>query len=149
MTPAEQKALEILSKDLETDEGRVPYVYLDSLGYQTIGVGILVDKRKGGKLFPEEIDFILANRIKRILPDAQAESWYPAVANDPVRLAGVLNMHFQMGSGVDEKFANSFKFIAAKDWAKAGVNLRASLWAKQTPARANRVIKMIETGVAA
>lgn len=146
MTPAEQQALAILSKDLEVDEGRVPYAYQDHLGFWTIGVGILIDKRKGGKLLPEEIDFILANRIKKVLPDAQAEAWYPAVANDPVRLAGVLNMHFQMGSGVDEKFANSFKFIAAKDWAKAAVNLRQSLWAKQTPARAERVIKMIETG---
>lgn len=147
MTPAEQKALEILQKDLETDEGRVPYAYQDSLGFWTIGVGILIDKRKGGKLYPEEIDFILANRIKRILPDAQAESWYPSVANDPVRLAGILNMHFQMGSGVDEMFVNSFKMIAAKRWADAGKNLRQSLWAKQTPARANRVIRMIETGV--
>ena len=146
MTPAEQQALDILSKDLEIDEGRVPYAYQDHLGFWTIGVGILIDKRKGGKLYPEEIDFILANRIKRILPDAQAESWYRAVANDPVRLAGVLNMHFQMGSGVDEKFVNSFKLIAAKDWTKAAANLRASLWAQQTPARANRVIRMIETG---
>lgn len=146
MTPAEQQALTILAKDLETDEGRVPYAYQDSLGFWTIGVGFLIDKRKGGKLYPEEIDFILANRIKRILPDAQVESWYPAVANDPVRLAAVLNMHFQMGSGVDETFVNSFKAIGAKDWPKAAANLRQSLWAKQTPARAARVIKMIETG---
>lgn len=146
MTDAETKALAILSLDLETDEGRVPYAYKDSLGYLTIGVGILIDKRKGGKLYPEEIDFILANRIKRVLPDAQAETWYPAVANDPVRLAAILNMHFQMGSGVDEEFANSFKAIAAKDWTRAALNLRQSLWAKQTPARAKRVIAMIETG---
>jgi lysozyme len=146
VTPAEQQALTILAKDLETDEGRVPYAYLDSLGFWTIGVGFLIDKRKGGKLYPEEIDFILANRIKRILPDAQVEAWYPAVANDPVRLAAVLNMHFQMGSGVDETFVNSFKAIGAKDWPKAAANLRQSLWAKQTPARAARVIKMIETG---
>lgn len=148
MTPAEQQALVILGKDLEVDEGRVPYAYQDHLGFWTIGVGILIDKRKGGKLYPEEIDFILANRIKRVLPDAQAEAWYPAVANDPVRLAAVLNMHFQMGSGVDEKFVNSFALIGKKDWKKAAVNLRQSLWAQQTPARAARVIKMIETGVA-
>ncbi len=149
MTPAEQQALDILAQDLEVDEGRIPYVYQDHLGFWTIGVGILLDKRKGGKLYPEEIDFILANRIKRVLPDAQAESWYPAVKNDPVRLAGVLNMHFQMGSGVDEKFVNSFKHIGAKEWSKAAASLKQSLWAKQTPARAARVIRMIETGLQA
>jgi lysozyme len=147
MTPSEQRAVEILAKDLIVDEGNVPYAYTDSLGYLTIGVGFLIDKRKGGKLFPEEIDFILANRIKRILPDAQVEAWYPAVANDPIRLAAVLNMHFQMGSGVDEMFVNSFKAIGARDWTKAAANLRQSLWAKQTPNRAARVIKMIETGL--
>lgn len=148
MTPAEQQALDMLAKDLEVDEGRVPYAYADSLGYWTIGVGFMIDKRKGGKLYPEEIDFILANRLKRILPDAQIEAWYPAVAKDPVRLAAVLNMHFQMGSGVDEMFVNSFKAIGAQDWKRAAANLRQSLWARQTPARAARVIKMIETGVA-
>lgn len=146
MTPAEEQALAILERDLETDEGRVPYAYKDSLGYWTIGVGILIDKLKGGKLLPEEIDFILRNRTKRVLAGAQPEAWYPAVANDPVRLAGVLNMQFQLGSESDEKFVNSFRFIAKKDWKSAASNLRQSLWAKQTPARAARVIRMIETG---
>lgn len=147
MTPSEQKAVEILRSDLVSDENNIPYAYLDNLGFWTIGVGILIDKRKGGKLYPEEIDFILNNRIRRILPDAQVEAWYPAVANDPVRLAAVLNMHFQMGSGVDEEFINSFRAIGAKDWKTAAINLRQSKWAQQTPARARRVIAMIETGM--
>jgi lysozyme len=146
MTPAETKALDILESDLRGDEGNVPYAYTDSLGYLTIGVGILIDKRKGGKLYPEEIDFILRNRTKMVLAGAQPEAWYPAVANDPVRLAGVLNMQFQLGGGSDEVFVNSFRFIQAGDWKNAGINLRKSLWAKQTPKRADRVISMIETG---
>lgn len=32
-------------RTLETDEGRVPHAYQDHLGYWTIGVGHLVDKR--------------------------------------------------------------------------------------------------------
>lgn len=146
MTETEEQALQIVQQDLPTDEGRVPYAYQDSLGFWTIGVGILIDKRKGGRLLPEEIDFILANRAKKVLAGVIGEPWYPAVANDAVRLAGILNMQFQLGSESDEAFANSFKFIAARDWTKAGQNLRQSLWAKQTPARANRVIAMIETG---
>ena len=146
MTNTETAAMAILAHDLEIDEGRVPYAYTDSLGYQTIGVGILIDKRKGGKLLPEEIDFILNNRMKKVLAGVVGEPWYPAVANDPVRLAGVLNMQFQLGSESDEEFANSFRYIAAKNWPKAGANLALSKWAKQTPARAKRVIAMIETG---
>lgn len=147
MTPAEQRAVTILDHDLDGDEGTVAYMYLDSLGFATIGRGILIDKRKGGKLLPEEIAFINQNRIALILRDCQREPWYPAVASDPVRLAAVMNMQFQMGEQADEKFANSFAAIARKDWKAAAAGMRQSLWYKQTPKRAERVIKMIETGV--
>jgi lysozyme len=143
---AEMRALELLASDLEADEGRVPYAYADSLGFQTIGVGFLIDKRKGGKLYPEEIDFILRNRMGRALAEIVGEPWYSAVADDSVRLAAILNMQFQLGSESDEAFANSFRHIAAKDWKRAAANMRLSLWAKQTPSRAERVIAMIETG---
>lgn len=146
LTAVEAAALAIVDKDLDTDEGVIPYAYPDSLGYLTIGRGILIDKRKGGKLFPEEIAFINRNRLGMLLAGVVEEPWYPAVADDPVRLAGILNMQFQLGSGSDEAFANSFRFIQARDWPRAAANLRKSLWAKQTPARAERVIRLIETG---
>lgn len=145
-TAVEAAALAIVDKDLDGDEGVIPYVYQDSLGFWTIGRGILVDQRKGGRLFPEEIAFINRNRLGMLLTGVVNEPWYPAVANDPVRLAGVLNMQFQLGSESDEEFVNSFRFIAARDWTRAGANLRKSKWARQTPKRAERVIRMIETG---
>lgn len=146
LTATQAAALAIVDKDLDTDEGVIPYAYPDSLGYLTIGRGILIDHRKGGKLYPEEMAFINRNRAGMLLAGVVGEPWYPAVANDPVRLAAILNMQFQLGPGSDEAFANSFKFIGARDWKNAAVNLRKSLWAKQTPARAARVIAMIETG---
>lgn len=145
-TAIEAAALAIVDKDFDTDEGVIPYVYLDSLGFQTIARGILVDKRKGGKLFPEEIAFINRNRLGMLLAGVGNEPWYSAVASDPVRLASVLNMQFQLGSGSDEAFVNSFRFIPARDWKLTGSNLRKSLWAKRAPARAARIIAMIETG---
>lgn len=147
MTPAEQQALAYLDHDLDGDEGTIPYVYQDHLGFWTIGRGILVDRRKGGKLLPEEVAFINQNRLKLLLAGVQGEPWYPAVANDPVRLAAILNMQFQLGSESDEEFVNSFACIELRDWPNAAKNLRTSLWAKQTPARAERVIHAIETGV--
>ena len=147
MSAIEARALAILDKDLDGDEGVIPYVYQDHLGYWTIGRGILVDRRKGGKLFPEEIAFINQNRMARILAGVKDEPWYPAVAGDPVRLAAILNMQFQLGSGSDEEFVTSFGHIARRDWKNAAANMRKSLWARQTPARAARVIAMIETGI--
>jgi lysozyme len=145
-TAVEAAALAIVDKDLDTDEGVIPYAYLDSLGYLTIARGILIDKRKGGKLFPEEIAFINRNRLGMLLDGVVNEPWYPAVSDEPVRLAGILNMQFQLGPQSDEEFVNSFRYIAARDWTRAAANLRKSLWARQTPKRAERVIRMIETG---
>lgn len=39
-----------LRDSLALDEGRVPYAYRDSLGFWTVGVGRLIDKRKGARL---------------------------------------------------------------------------------------------------
>lgn len=50
-----------LRAQLERDEGRSSTVYQDSLGYWTIGIGKLVDERKGGGLSADEIDYILSN----------------------------------------------------------------------------------------
>ena len=49
-----------LAQLLEAREGRVAHAYIDSEGYTTIGVGRLIDKRKGGRLTDREIDYLLA-----------------------------------------------------------------------------------------
>ena len=66
-TAIEAAALAIVDKDLDTDEGVIPYAYKDSLGFLTIARGIVIDQLKGGKLFPEEIAFINRNRLGMLL----------------------------------------------------------------------------------
>lgn len=137
-----------LRRDLARDEGRVRHVYKDSLGYLTVGVGRLVDQRKGGGLRESEIDFLLDNDIDEAIEDVQSLPAWQAVKNDPVRSRALLNMRFQLGADGLRGFRNSLAMIASRDWARAGANLRASKWYRQTPQRAERVIRMIETGVA-
>lgn len=48
-----------LAAQLKAEEGRVPHAYQYHLGYWTIGVGRLIDKRKGGGLTPYEVDYLL------------------------------------------------------------------------------------------
>lgn len=55
-----------------------------------------------------------------LLAGAVNEPWCPGVANDAVRLAGILNMPFHLGSDSDEEFDNSFHFIGARDGKSAG-----------------------------
>lgn len=50
-----------LREQLEIDEGNRPLPYMDSLGFWTVGIGRMIDSRKGGGLSPDEIDFLLLN----------------------------------------------------------------------------------------
>ena len=140
------KLFKVLAEHLEDEEGRVAHAYQDHLGYWTIGIGRLIDKRKGGRLSDAEIDMLLASDIRG--KHAEIRDWpaWQAVKDDPVRATALLSMAFQMGADGLAKFTASLPLIAAKRWAAAAANLRQSLWAKQTPGRAARVIHMIETG---
>lgn len=133
-----------MSSELIHDEGRRRSVYKDSLGYWTIGVGILVDARRGGGLRDSEIDFILQNRIAECVDAIQNEPWFIACDTDARRRA-LVNMYFQLGPKL-KGFVRSLQYITQQDWKNAAKCLRATLWAKQTPERAARIIGMIENG---
>ena len=131
----------------EADEGFVPHAYQDSLGYWTIGIGTLIDKRKGGGITRAEAEYLCLNRIERGL--GQIEDILPWLAHmDEVRTRALLNMASQLGVGGLLTFKESLPLIRAACFADAGRKLRKSKWAvKDTPARAERIIRMIETGI--
>lgn len=130
---------------LEREEGRKSYAYQDHLGYWTIGVGILIDKRKGGGLRKEEIDFILTNRIKLVTKEIMEKlPWARNLAE--VRLAVLQSMAFQMGVDGLLKFKNTLAMIQRGDYQTAANGMLNSLWAKQTPARAKRLAEQMARG---
>lgn len=137
-------------KDIESqlgeDEGEKLYAYKDSEGFWTIGKGILIDQRKGGGLRPEESSFIFQNRL-RLLKDQirKALPWFDGL--DIVRQGVLLNMAYQMGVEGLLKFKNTLASVKARQWTAASVGMLDSLWAKQTPERAGRLAKQMQTGV--
>lgn len=140
--------LDILKPNLRAEEGDIPYAYQDQFGFWTIGVGRLIDRRKGGFLREDEIDLMLNNDIADRVAALQSWPAWQAVANDPVRAAALLDMAFQLGVNGLASFHNSLSLIAAQQWQEAAAALLNSRWAKQTPNRAARVTNMIATGVA-
>jgi lysozyme len=140
--------LAAMREELELEEGRVHHAYKDSLGYLTIGVGRLIDERHGGGLTNDEIDLLLTNDIARHA-DELARRW-PAflaiAATEPVRARGILNMVFQLGVSGFLGFHNSVAYLERRQWSLAATCMRESLWAKQTPARAARVLWLIANG---
>lgn len=130
---------------LSLHEGRVPHAYQDSLGYWTIGVGHLIDKRKGGKLPERIIDALLEHDIKEhSLPLYQALPWLSSL--DEVRQAVLLDMAFNLGVAGLLKWKNTLAAIERGDYSAAAAAMEASLWARQVKSRARRLVRMMRTG---
>lgn len=135
-----------LTKQLRRDEKEVLTAYKDHLGYLTIGVGRLIDERKGGGITTEESAYLLSNDIdKREAELLRRAPWMARL--DPVRFGALLNMAFQMGVDGLLGFVNTLAMVRAGNYEAAAKGMLASKWASQTPERALRISKQMETGV--
>lgn len=134
-----------LAQQLEREEDRKRSAYQDHLGFWTIGVGRLIDARKGGGLTDEEIDYLLANDIKTKTSEvAKALPWMSTL--NAARQGVLIGMAFQLGTDGLLAFKNTLAKIQAGDYAAAADNMLLSKWATQTPERAKRMAKQMETG---
>lgn len=137
---------EILEKALVQEEGEVLYAYQDHLGYWTIGVGHLIDKRRGGGISREISRRILAEDIDRTEGLLEAYPWYREL--DSGRQTAVVAMSFQLGVTGVQKFRRMIAALEEDDYDAAARAVLASLWATQTPARAERVARALRSGLA-
>ena len=136
----------------EESERLEPYV--DSEGWWTIGVGHLIDARKGGSL-PEYIDAfpITKTQSRLMLEDDLADlhtdlnaalPWFYFL--DFPRQTVLYSMAFQMGVSGLLKFRNTLLKVRGGDYNSAASGMLSSLWARQTPARAARLASVMRTG---
>lgn len=131
---------------LKRDEGEVLSAYQDHLGYWTIGVGILIDSRKNGALRPEESEFIFNNRLR--LKRAELEQRLPFFKTlDDARQGVLLNMAYQLGTEGLLAFKQTLKSVEQGAYLKASQQMLDSLWARQTPKRAERLSEQMAKGV--
>ena len=128
---------------LRRDEGESPTCYQDQFGLWTIGVGRLIDARKGGGLRPDEIAYLLNNDIidrreslKTALP------YFGALSS--ARQGVLINMAFNMGVAGLLKFKNMLAAVEAGHWGIAAKEMLNSTWAKQVPLRAARLARQME-----
>lgn len=130
---------------LVRDEGEVLHAYEDSRGFMTLGVGRLIDPKRGGCISRNESRYLLTNDIIRV--KAAVASLYPwAAALDNARLAVIHSMYFQLGP---LGFSEFKKFIAAAihhDWPQAVAEMKDSDWYAQTPGRVDLLAKQLLEG---
>lgn len=136
---------EQLIKELRRDEGVVPHAYQDSLGYWTIGVGRLIDRRKGGRLTEDEIDYLLTNDIRECEADLDRQlPWWRKLSDARQRV--LLNMRFNLGMAGLLSFKRTLTSIQEGNYELAAVQMLESKWATQVGARARRLSDMMRNG---
>lgn len=136
---------EKLIKQLTDEEGVVLSAYQDHLGFWTIGIGRLIDKRKGGGISLDEAKYLLVNDIQAKTTEVEKALPFYADLND-ARKAVLVGMAFQMGIHGLLKFKNTLQLIKLGNYKEAGKGMLNSLWARQTPARAQRMATQMSTG---
>lgn len=125
-------------------EGVVPHAYADSRGYWTIGVGRLIDQELGGGLSEDEIDYLLANDLKRCRAEAETYPWF-ADLNEP-RQACIIGLLFNLGKPRWDKFVRAQARLAEGAYAECAAELLDSRWAKQVGKRAEDTAAMMISG---
>jgi len=147
---------ELMLRLLKRDEALRLDPYKDSEGYWTIGIGHLIDSRKGGKLpswvepaFPitEQAAYEMCRQKIRLTLIELNTKLPQFVELNEVRQAVLCSMAYQMGIGGLLKFRNTIEYITKHDWENAGDEMLISKWFnQQTPARATRLSKAMKTG---
>lgn len=135
-----------LTVQLRRDEGEVLSAYKDHLGFLTIGIGRLIDPKKGGGITREESAYLLRNDLNRI--DRALQERIPWIVTLSNARRGVLqNMAFQMGIDGLMRFRNTLTMIEQGEYSKAADEMLNSEWARQTPERAKRLATQMRTDV--
>ncbi len=133
---------EKLKELLKKHEGLRLFPYKCTAGKLTIGYGRNIEDRG---ITIQEAEYLLNNDIEKVVPEAKTlvSNWDDLSENRQTVLA---NMTFQMGIDGMRKWKNTLATIEKEDFKAAAYNMRLSLWAKQTPKRAEELIKMMEEG---
>lgn len=135
-----------LTAQLRRDEGEVLHAYQDHLGFWTIGIGRLIDKRRGGGLTRDEAAYLLNNDIVKVTAAVRARlPWFDELTE--ARQGVLANMAFQMGVEGLLGFRNTLGMIERGEYAAAADAMLQSKWAQQTPQRAARLAEQMRTGV--
>lgn len=133
-----------LEELIERHEGFVPHAYQDSEGYWTVGIGIMIDERRGGGLSYGEAQFLLRNRLMRTKDELdQNIPWWRRLSH--ARRMALTDMAYNMGVPTLMKFKNMLAALENGEYTKARREALNSKWAKQVGPRAHTIARMLET----
>lgn len=143
--------IDLLSVELQRDEGVRYMPYSDTRGFSTIGCGHNIDANplpidwtfpiseyQVGILLTGDINVVI-DALNNILP------WWTNL--DEVRQRVLANMCFNMGINTLLEFKNTLHCMQTGDYIGAAAGMSASHWANEVGQRATRLISAMSKGV--
>ena len=139
--------LERLSEELKADEGCVLEVYLDHLGYPTVGVGHLITEKDeeygkpvGTKVSQSRVDVLLHDDL--LSTASECQKLYSNFNSLPEEVQMIIgNMMFNLGRPRLSKFKKMKAAVDAGQWNRAADEMYDSKLRRQVPNRADRLIE--------
>ena len=132
---------EELKEQIKEHEGFVPRTYSDSLGKRTIGFGHLCvepEQWDDDKEYTrEELERVFDKDFEEALKNA--ESLIGERSINFIAKQVIIEMVFQLGIGGVGKFKKMWSALDNEDYGEASFQMMDSLWAKQTPNRAEKL----------
>ena len=140
-----------LSNRLKSDEGVRYEVYLDHLGFKTFGVGHKITEGDPeyqlpvGAPVPMSVVYeVFQKDLREAIADAR-DVYFDVWDELPEEVQEILvNMVFNLGRRGLSKFYRMNFHIRNRDWKAAALEGRDSLWHKQVPNRAERLMVELE-----
>ncbi len=138
--------IELATRILKKEEGWRSLPYYDTLRYPTVGYGF----KLAGQDAPLP-EFYLPKEVGEVWLEYEVQSVYEKLFDkiehlNPVRAAVLVSMCFQLGYVGLRKFKRMWTAVEASDYEEAAREMLDSLWARQTPERANRQSVMMLSG---
>lgn len=142
-----------LISSIKENEGFVDHVYKDHLGNDTIGYGFLVSALQDDELelnggFTQPMSKEVANKILDLKLKKLKDSVFrllPWLEAKPKNIQeAIIEMAYQLGTAKMMTFRNTLGYIKNSNYEQAIINLRASLWYRQTPKRVLNLISALE-----
>ena len=130
-----------LIKNIKESEGFVEHVYNDSLGIPTIGFGFAIKDLILDEDIAEEI---LLRKVKKLIDRIDKKFDWFNLTDDSVKEV-VVEMCYQLGLAGFSKFKKTISYIEKKNYYEASKEMLDSKWAKQTPNRAKKLSKIVES----
>ncbi|WP_017408294.1 glycoside hydrolase family protein [Aeromonas hydrophila] len=157
-----------IEEQLMIDEGYKLTVYRDTEGFYTVGIGHLIKRDSTiskphaitlleqelktvltpeGRITPSECSYLFRKDLALVQKGIESSSFGAVYRGlDPVRQSAIQNLCFNLGVAGAAKFKKMFAALSRGDYEEAYKEGLNSLWARQVPNRARRVMTTLRTG---